>query len=196
MDIKKVTITRYSIIVNGADAKKAIKPMQNASVESMFIDVFDENSAVICCASFSDVRNCLDILKDAGCYSAIVNLERVYNECNSRLVKSAYCILNTVKQEGMNKMKDYRNYLEPGVKESFELAVKALKEKIGEAVATIADTKINEALVDYKMAAYMYGYFTAMAEAFHDCSKVFYTAATNMIHFKYYNYNEEEYDYD
>lgn len=93
-------------------------------------------------------------------------------------------------------MKDYRNYLEPGVKESFESAVKALREKLGEAVATIADTKIKEAIADYKMAAYMYGYFTAMAEAFHDCRKVFYTAAANMIHFKYYNYNGEEYDYD
>ena len=93
-------------------------------------------------------------------------------------------------------MKDYREYLEPGVKESFESAVKALKEKLGESVAAIADMHIKEAIVDYKMAAYMYGYFTAMAEAFHDCSKVFYTAATNMIHFKYYNYNEEEYDYD
>ena len=93
-------------------------------------------------------------------------------------------------------MKDYREYLEPGVKESFESAVKALKEKLGEAVATIAVTKINGALVDYKMAAYMYGYFTAMAEAFQDCSNVFYTASINMIHFKYYNYNEEEYDYD
>ena len=90
-------------------------------------------------------------------------------------------------------MKDYRNYLEPGVKESFESAVKALKEKIGEAVATIADNNINEALVDYKTASYMYGYFTAMAEAFPDCRKVFYTAATNMIHFRYYNYNEEAY---
>ena len=196
MDIKKVTITRYSIIVNGADAKKAIKPMHNASVESMFIDVFDENSAVICCASFSDVRNCLDILKDAGCYSAIVNLERVYNECNSRLVKSEHCILNTVKQEGMNKMRDYRNYLEPGVEESFESAVKALKEKLGEAVSTIADMHIKEAIVDYKMASYMYGYFTAMAETLPEYRIIFYTAATNMSHFKYYNYNEEEYDDD
>ena len=93
-------------------------------------------------------------------------------------------------------MRDYSNYLEPGVKESFESAVKALKEKLGEAVATIADTKVNESLVEYKMASYMYGYFTAMAEAFPDCSKVFYTAATNMIHFRYYHINGEEYDYD
>ena len=93
-------------------------------------------------------------------------------------------------------MRDYRNHIEPCVKESFESAVKALKEKLGEAVATIADTKVNEALVEYKMASYMYGYFTAMAEAFPDCSKVFYTAATNMIHFRYYHFNEEEYDYD
>lgn len=93
-------------------------------------------------------------------------------------------------------MKDYREYLEPGVKESFELSVKALKEKLGEAVATIADMHIKEALVEFKTASYMYGYFTAMAEAFPDCSKVFYTAATNMIHFKYYHYNEEDKNHD
>ena len=192
MDIKKVTLTRYSIIVNGADAKKAIKPMQNASVESMFIDVFDENSAVICCATFKDVRNCLAILNDSGCSSAIVNIERVYNECNSCIIKSVTCALNTYIRKEVTKTKDYRNYLEPGVKESFEAAVKALREKVGEAAATIADMRINEALVEYKTASYMYGYFTAMAEAFPDCSKVFYTAATNMIHFRYYHFNEEE----
>ena len=89
-------------------------------------------------------------------------------------------------------MKDYREYLEPGVKESFESAVQALKEKLGEAVATIADNNIKESLVEYKTASYMYGYFNAMAEAFPDCNKVFYTAATNMIHFRSYNFNEEE----
>ena len=89
-------------------------------------------------------------------------------------------------------MKDYRNYLEPCVKESFESAVKALKEKLGKAAATIADTNINEALVEYKTASYMHGYFTAMGDSFPDCSKVFYTAATNMIHFMYYHINEEE----
>ena len=89
-------------------------------------------------------------------------------------------------------MEDYREYLKPSVKESFESAVKALNEKLGEAVATIADMKVKESLVEYKTASYMYGYLTAMAEAFPDCSKVFYTAATNMIHFRYYNYNEEE----
>ena len=196
MENKKVTLTRYSVIVNGSDAKKAIKPMRYLSNETMFLDVFEDNMTIICCVSFRDVRNCLDILKDAGCYSAMVNLERVYNECNYRLINSAYCILNTVDVKGGYKMNNHMNDIEPCVKESFESAVKALKEKLGEAVANIADTKINEALVDYKMAAYMYGYFTAMAEAFHDCSKVFYTAATNMIHFKYYNYNEEAYDYD
>lgn len=87
-------------------------------------------------------------------------------------------------------MTDYRNYLEPGVKESFESAVKALKETVGESVAKIADMDINEAIVDYKVAAYMHGYFNAMAEAFPDYRIIFYTAATNMIHFKYYHYNE------
>lgn len=190
MDIKKVTLTRYSVIVNGADAKKAIKPMQDASNEAMYLDTFDFNSAIICCATFSDVRKCLAILNEAGCSSAIVNLERVYNECNSCIIKSVTCALNTyIRKEG-TKMKDYIDYIEPGVKESFESAVKALREKLGEAAATIADTKINEALVEYKTASYMYGYFTAMAEAFPNCSKVFYTAATNMIHFRYYHYNE------
>ena len=93
-------------------------------------------------------------------------------------------------------MKDYLNYLEPGVKESFVLAVTSLREKVGEAVANIAYMHIQEAIVDYKMAAYMYGYFTAMAEALPDYRVIFYTAATNMIHFKYYNYNGEAYDYD
>ena len=93
-------------------------------------------------------------------------------------------------------MKDYREYIEPGVKESFESAVKSLKEKLGEAVATIAYNNIKEALVEYKTASYMYGYFTAMAEAFPDCRKVFYTAATNMIHFRYYHYNEGGYNHD
>lgn len=93
-------------------------------------------------------------------------------------------------------MKDYRNYLEPGVKESFEAAVKALREKVGEAAATIADMHIKEAIVDNKMAAYMYGYFTAMAETLQEYRVIFYTAASNMIHFKYYNYDGEEYNYD
>ena len=92
----------------------------------------------------------------------------------------------------MNQMRDYREYLEPGVKESFESAVKALREKLGEAVATIADTNVKESLVEFKMASYMYGYFTAMGDSFPDCRKVFYTAATNMIHFEYYHFNEEE----
>ena len=106
------------------------------------------------------------------------------------------CAIISRTLKGGIKMKDYREYLEPGVKESFDSAVKALNEKLGEAVATIADMKVKESLVESKMASYMYGYFTAMAEAFPDCSKVFYTAATNMIHFRYYNYNGEEYDYD
>ena len=89
-------------------------------------------------------------------------------------------------------MNDYREYLDPSVKESFDSAVKALREKVGKAAATSADNNIKEALVEYKAASYMYGYFTAMAEAFPDCSKVFYTAATNMIHFRYYHFNEEE----
>ena len=87
-------------------------------------------------------------------------------------------------------MKDYREYLEPGVKESFESAVKALREKVGEAAANIADMHIKEAIVDYKMASYMHGYFTAMAETLPEYRIIFYTAATAMIHFKYHHYDE------
>ena len=112
MDIKKVTLTRYSVIVNGADVKKAVKPMQNASVESMFIDVFDENSAVICCATFSDVRNCLAILKETGCSSVIVNLERVYNECNACIIKTVIIALNTHIKKGEVIMKHYEQVKE------------------------------------------------------------------------------------
>ena len=90
----------------------------------------------------------------------------------------------------MNQMKDYRNYLEPGVKESFDSAVKAIRETVGESVANIVDMDIKEAIVDYNVAAYMHGYFNAMASAFPDYRIIFYTAATNMIHFKYYHYNE------
>lgn len=92
--------------------------------------------------------------------------------------------------------KDYRGYLEPGVQDSFNVAIKALREKAGEASATIAESHIKEAIVDYKMAAYMYGYFTALAETLPEYRIIFYTAASNMIHFKYYNYNEEAYNYD
>lgn len=88
-------------------------------------------------------------------------------------------------------MEDYRNYLEPGVKESFDSAVKAIRETLGESVANIADMDIKEAIVDYKVAAYMQGYFNAMAAAFPDYRIIFYTAATNMIHFKYYHYDED-----
>lgn len=93
-------------------------------------------------------------------------------------------------------MKDYRSYLEPGVQDSFKAAVKALREKVGGTSATIAERHIKEAIVDYKMASYMYGYFTAMAEALPEYCIIFYTAASNMIHFKYYNYNEVAYNYD
>ena len=145
MDIKKVTLTRYSIIVNGDDAKKAIKPMQNASVESMFIDAFDDNSAVICCATFSDVRNCLAILKDSGCSSAIVNIERVYNECNSSIIKSV----------AVNFIKDGVKTCVKGKADIMKNAIEKLKEY---GVGSYAIEKWYE-LKEYKM---LLGFFTAM----------------------------------
>lgn len=168
MDIKKVTLTRYSVIVNGADAKKAVKPMQNASVESMFIDVFDDNSAVICCATFKDVRNCLAILKETGCSSAIVNLERVYNECNSSVIMTEECTLNTVK----------------GKEDIMKNAIEKLKEY---GVGNYAIEKWYE-MEEYKT---MFGFFTAMESVAilkydSDGERVFHEAAVICLN-KHYN---------
>lgn len=168
MDIKKVTLTRYSIIVNGDDAKKAIKPMQNASVDSMFIDVFDDKSAVICCATFKDARNCLAILKETGCYSAIVNLERVYNECNSSVVITVKYTLNAIK----------------GKVDTMENAIEKLKEY---GLGTYAIEKWYE-IKEYKT---LFGFFTAM-ESFailkydSDGERVFHDAAVICLN-KHYN---------
>ena len=197
MDIKKVTLTRYSVIVNGADAKKAIKPMQDVSNEAMYLDTFDFNSAVICCATFSDVRNCLAILKKTGCSSAIVNLERVYNECNSSIIKSVTCALNTYIKKELLKLEDYREYLKPAVKECFDEAIKVVREKVGnECAKTIINEHLIPSLVDYNEANFMHGYFRACAQMLPEHRNLFYTASIAMIHFKYYHYNEEYKNHD
>lgn len=180
MDIKKVTLTRYSIIVNGADVKKAIKPMQNASVESMFIDVFDDKSAVICCESFKDVRNCLAILKETGCSSAIVNLERVYNECNSTIIKSV--AINFIK-DGIKTCAKGKEYI-------MKNAIEKLKEY---GVGSYAIEKWYE-LKEYKT---LFGFLTAMESVAilkddSDGERVFHEAAViclNKIYNKGYNYD-------
>lgn len=194
MDIKKVTLTRYSVIVNGADVKKAIKPMQNANVDSMFIDVFDENSAVICCETFMDVRNCLAILKETGCSSAEVNLERVYNECNSCIIKSAICTLNTVEvKKGCDKTENYMNKIDPKAKDCFDKAISVVRDKVGnECAKNLINDHLIPSLVDYNEANFMHGYFRACAHMLPEYRNLFYTAAAAMIHFKYYHYNEEE----
>lgn len=191
MDIKKVTLTRYSIIVNGDDAKKAIKPMQKASIETMFIDVFDENSAVICCATFKDVRNCLAILKEACCYSSIVNLERVYNECNSCIIKSVTCALNTYIIKEVTKMENHMNEIEPKVKECLDEAMNVVREKVcNESAESLINDHLIPALIDYREANFMHGYFRACAHMLPEHRNLFYTAARAMIHFEFYHYNE------
>ena len=174
MDIKNVTLSRYSVIVNGDDAKKAIKPMQNASVESMFIDVFDDSSAVICCATFKDVRKCLAILKDSGCSSAIVNIERVYNECNSAIIKSV----------AFNFIKGVVKTCVKGKEDIMKNAIEKLKEY---GVGIYAIEKWYE-MKEYKT---LFGFFTAM-ESFailkydSDGERVFHDAAVICLN-KHYN---------
>lgn len=175
MDIKKVTLTRYNIIVNGDDVKKAIKPMQNASVESMFIDVFDVKSAVICCESFRDVRNCLAILKETGCSSAIVNLERVYNECNSSVVMTVKYTLNAIK----------------GKVDTMENAIEKLKEY---GLGTYAIEKWYD-LKEYKT---LFGFFTAMESVAilkydSEGERIFHESAVICLN-KYYN--KEDFHHD
>lgn len=174
MDIKKVTLTRYSIIVNGDDAKKAIKPMQDASDEAMYLDTFDFNSAVICCETFSDVKKCLAILKETGCSSAVVNLERVYNVCNSDIIKSVAV-----------------NFNKDGVKACVKVKADIMKnaiEKLKEyGVGIYAIEKWYE-IKEYKS---LFGFFTAMESVAilkydSDGERVFHEAALICFN-KHYN---------
>lgn len=88
-------------------------------------------------------------------------------------------------------MQDYMNKIEPKVKEAFESAIEVIKEKVADELAVKElINRINEALINYDEATFMHGYFRACAHMLPEYANIFYTAATIMIHFKYYHYNE------
>lgn len=89
-------------------------------------------------------------------------------------------------------MKNHINDIEPQVKEAFAAALYTLKQLVNEPSYEIARDRTIAALTDYKAAAYMDGYYNALGDAFQTYCKVFYTAATCMVHFKYYHWNEKE----
>lgn len=88
-------------------------------------------------------------------------------------------------------MEDYRYYLEEGVNASFSSAIETIKKISGIGAAAIVEKHVIEALLIYKEAAYMQGYFTALGDLYAEYRSIFYTAATNMIHFKHYHVLEE-----
>ena len=52
------------------------------------------------------------------------------------------------------------------------------------------------AVVDYNEANFMHGYFRGCAHMLPVHRNIFYNAATAMIHFKYFHYNEEDKNHD
>lgn len=94
-------------------------------------------------------------------------------------------------------MKDHREQLEPQVKDLFDKAIEVVRDKVGnECTEALINDHLIPALVDYNEAAFMHGYFRACAHMLPEHRNLFYTAATAMIHFKYYHYNEEDKSHD
>ena len=89
-------------------------------------------------------------------------------------------------------MENHLNDIEPQVKEALEKALHELKYLINPEAHKMATERTISALVDYNAAAYMHGYFNAIGDNLPVKCAVFYTAATCMIHFKYYHWNEKE----
>lgn len=94
-------------------------------------------------------------------------------------------------------MENHMNEIEPKVKDCFYEAMSVVREKVGdESAEALINDHLIPALVDYNEAAFMHGYFRACAHMLPEHSNLFYTAATAMIHFKYYHYNEEDKNHD
>ena len=94
-------------------------------------------------------------------------------------------------------MQDYREQLEPKVKDCFDEAMKVVREKVGnECAKSLINDHLIPALVNYDEANFMHGYFRGCAHMLPEYRNLFYTAATAMIHFKYYHYNEEDKNHD
>lgn len=90
-------------------------------------------------------------------------------------------------------MENHMNEIEPKVKECLDEAMKVVRDKVGnECAETLINEHLIPALVDYNEAAFMHGYFRGCAHMLPEHRNLFYTAATAMIHFKYYHYNEED----
>lgn len=90
-------------------------------------------------------------------------------------------------------MKDYREQLDPKVKDCLDKTIEVVRDKVGnECAKNLINDHLIPSLVDYNEANFMHGYFRACAHMLPEYRNLFYTAATIMIHFKYYHYNEEE----
>ena len=94
-------------------------------------------------------------------------------------------------------MENYLSEIEPKVKDCFDEAMKVVREKVGDECAkALINDHLLPALVDYNEANFMHGYFRGCAHMLPEYRNLFYTAATAMIHFKYYHYNEGRYNHD
>ena len=97
----------------------------------------------------------------------------------------------------MNKMENHINEIEPKVKECMDEAMKVVREKVGnECTESLINEHLIPSLVNYNEANFMHGYFRACAHMLPEYRNLFYTAATIMIHFEYYHYNEEDKNHD
>lgn len=90
-------------------------------------------------------------------------------------------------------MKDYREQLDPKVKDCLDKTIEVVRDKVcNECAKNLINDHLIPSLVDYNEANFMHGYFRACAHMLPEYRNLFYTAATVMIHFKYYHINEEE----
>ena len=103
-----------------------------------------------------------------------------------------YGLIIAVQKGRVNTMINHLNDIEPQVKEALETALHDLKYLTNPAAHKLATERTIAALVNYNAAAYMHGYFNAIGDTLRHNTETFYTAATCMIHFKYYHWNEKE----
>lgn len=90
-------------------------------------------------------------------------------------------------------MENHMNEIDPKVKDCFYAAMNVVRNKIGnEFAVNLIREHLIPALVDYNEAAFMHGYFRACSQMLPEYRIIFYEAATAMIHFKYYHYNEDK----
>ena len=88
-------------------------------------------------------------------------------------------------------MENHLSEIEPKVKDCLDKAMSVVREKVGkECAESLFNDHLIPALVDYNEANFMHGYFRGCAHMLPEHRNLFYTAATAMIHFKYYHYNE------